>query len=134
MSGIFTQEICHYLEIHSGGLLHMAQPDANLVVGNLVRGRDGVFAVDSPTLPPDNYTPIEYFQVDFNVVNRLSDEAYVTAELIYDIFHQQHHYDTTSFKVHFSHATGQPVDLDRDSEGRKLIRLSVLFIAMELIS
>lgn len=134
MSGIFINEICHYLADNSDGKFHMAQPDANLVIGNIVRGRNGIFVVESPSAQADIYTPIEYFTLDFFIINQLSDEAIDNSEIIYELFHQEHHYSTTSWRVFFSHATGQPVDLDRDSEGRKVIKLSVLFIAMELIS
>lgn len=134
LQGLFANEIAHYLEDNSSGIFDIGEGDTNLKVGELERGRDGVFIVENLNQPPDPEIPLEYYQLDFMFVNTKSDLAFSQAQFVYDLFHQAHHYDTTSFKIHFSHSVGQIVDLDRDLEGRKLLRLSVLFIAMELIS
>lgn len=130
----FIEEICEYLADESDGSLTFGDGSSNLKIGELVRGSNGVFAVSSPAPEPDRYTPVSYEQIDFWARYSSTEDCYLILKTIYDLFHQNHHYETDNFHIFFSNATSKPEDLDRDLEGGKLMRLSILFIVRPLIS
>lgn len=129
----FVKEICRYLADNSTSFT-FGSSDANLLVGELERGKQGVFAKITPSPSPDTYTPIQYYQIDFWAVYKSAKDAFEYMRTIYNFFHQAIDYQTDSYEIYVSHAISQPADLDRDGEGRKLLKLSVLFIVRNLIS
>lgn len=129
----FIVDLCTYLAPNIPGLT-FGDGNTNFKAGELIRGMDGIFAVDAPSAEPDRYTAVTQRTIDFWAVFRNTETAYNYLLQIYDFLHQKHHYNTTSYTVHFSFAGGQVQDLDRDAEGRKLLKLSVVFIVTGLIS
>lgn len=129
----FAFEICQYIDQQDSSFAFTSS-NSNLKVGELVRGVQGVFAVSSPSRQPDMYTPIRYYAVDFWAKYQNSDDAYENLRKIYNLFHQAHDYQTSNHYIYFSHAAGEAIDLDRDGEGSKLLKLSVIFISRMLIS
>lgn len=130
----FIKQICDYLAANSDGALQFGDGNKNLKIGELIRGQEGVFALSVPSLAPDMETPVETHQIDFWASNTETPLAREHLELIYNLFHQNHHYNLNSYHVYFSYASGQIEDLDRDGEGRKLLRLGIVFIIISLIS
>ena len=121
------QEICELIRDNLG--FTFASGDSYLKIGELTRGTNGVFAISSPSPLPDLYTPIEEEIIDFLAVNTNTKQAYLDLQRIYDFFHQKNHYETDNYYIYFSNSMSQIDDLDRDSEGRKLLKLSVRYIA-----
>lgn len=131
----FIKEISQYLADNTGGRFTFGSGTSNnLKLGELVRGVDGVFVVQSMTNQPDMYTPIYDYTLDFWAVNRNASTAYDDLQYVYELFHQNINMTTSTFQVYFAYANSQIEDMDRDSEGRKLFKLTITFITRNLIS
>lgn len=131
----YIKEICQYLADNTGGRFSFGSGTTNnLKLGELVRGVDGVFAVQTATNPPDHYTPIYDYTIDFWAVNRNAQTGYDDLQYIFELFHQNINMTTASFQIYFAYCVSQIEDMDRDSEGRKLWKLTVTFITRNLIS
>lgn len=100
----------------------------DLFVGEIPRDTDGVYMIASPSPEPDKETGIIYQDVDFWARYKNDSEGIRKLGEIYNFFDRRHHYSTDNYYVHFSHAAGQPDDMDRDAAGAKLWKLSVMFI------
>jgi hypothetical protein len=107
---------------------------SSLFLGDLPYDTEGVEIVQSASPLPDMETPIEYRQLDFVARYKKTNTAIEKLSKIYSFLHQNAHYYTNTYVIHFSHATGNIEDIDRDIEGRKLMRISILFIINSLIS
>lgn len=129
----FVNEICKYIADNLADFT-FGSGSSNLMVGELIRGQEGAFAKEQPSPELDSYVPIEEHVIDFWVVNKKSDVAFDQILQIKNLLHQAIEYDTNSYHIYFSKAMSQPNDMDRDGEGRKMVKLSVLFIIMNLIS
>lgn len=129
---VFIKQICQYIADNSS--LTFGAGTKTLKIGEIQMGESGVYALASPSETPEKYTVIEYHNIDFWAVNKKSSTAMQNLRELYVLLHQAHHYDTTSFRVFFSHAIGQIDDLDRDGENRKVLRLGIRFVIMNLIS
>lgn len=132
----FIKEICTYIAANIPGnrFIFDTTEASNLKVGELPPGKNGVFAVMSPSPRADLYTPIQQFQVDFWAVNAQPDTGLDDLSALYHFFHKKNHYQTTNFYVYFTYATGNIEDMDVNPENRKMWRLSVVFIGRYLIS
>lgn len=127
---LFTDELCTYLASISATFI----VGTNLNIGELIRTVDGVFVTSTGSPALDAYNPVETYLVDFTAIHRNSQEAYNFLQEISRLFHQRQDYDTDNYHVYYSRSMGQITDLDRSGEGRKILRLSVLFITYNLIS
>lgn len=130
----FAKDIAKYLANVSSGRFTFGIGSSSLKIGELEKGKDGVAIRQVPTVPPDKETAIEYYQLDFWAINSGELLGYEDLRFIYNIFHRNHHYSTNNFFVQYSECTENIADMDRDSEGRKVWKLSVLFIVQNLIS
>ncbi len=130
----FIQEITQYLADNTGTHFTFGNGDVNLKVGELDRGISGVFTVAAASEPPENVNPLAYQTIDFWSINPSSNLGYVDLQYVYDLFHGSYAYTAGSWFVFSSEATGQIEDLDRDSEGRKIWKLSIYFVIRNLIS
>lgn len=129
----FAYDIANYLDSNSA-LFSFGSGSKNLKVGELVRGERGVFIIASGVEGADHYLPFQYQTLEFWAVNESSEEGQEWLLAIYNLFHQAHHYNTNSYTIFFSHATTPIMDLDRDGEGRKLLKIGVRFICTNIIS
>ena len=131
----FIFEITGYLADSSSRFI-FGDGNTNLKVGEMSRGDDGVYTLSQPSIEPDRYTGIEYHGIDFIGINKSTAVAYEDLQEVYKIFDRNIAYESPNYHVYYSHAMGQVSDSGRDSEGRKMLRLSVLFIVRynELIS
>lgn len=93
---------------------------------------EALWLVEAPSPPPHSYVDTEYTVIDFWVRSPKTLRAHALLELVYNNFHRRYHYDTANWHIAFSHALGSIVDMDRDIEGGKLMRLSVQFICRNL--
>lgn len=93
---------------------------------------EALWIVEAPSPPPHNYVDTEYTVLDFWVRSPKTDRAHAMLELVYNNFHRRYHYDTANWHIAFSRALGSIVDVDRDRESGKLLRLSVQFICRNL--
>lgn len=129
----FIRAICRYVADRTS-LTFGNGDSADLRVGELPRDLDGVYAIDAPTIEPDKETPIIYSTIDFWARYKNTETAYAKLNEIYDVLDRMYEYfpnngtSESSFEVYFSHALGQIEDNDRDAEGGKLLKLSVIFI------
>ena len=129
---IFIDEICTLVANNIAGFTY-GTGTANLKVGDLTENVNGVFAKDSPAPDPDRYTPVFYHQIDFWAKNVSTESAYNQLQSIYDYLHQKEAYTLSNYYV-FQSFSSSIQDLDRDGEGRKLLKITVLFIIRNLIS
>jgi hypothetical protein len=101
----------------------------NLYIGELVREQYGVYLIQSASSQPDMYTGVEEYQIDLWSRTIKASEGFELMEWLYNYFHQKAHYDLGLHHVFFTNALSQIVDMDRDAEGNKLLRLPVRWIA-----
>lgn len=127
---IFINELADFLD----SITTRFTLGVNLGRGELKRDVDGVYLQQAPSPEPDMETLVEYHAIDFYAVNKSSDVAKEDMQYIYLLFHRKVHYVLESYDVYLSYATSQPVDLGRDAQGRKVLRISVVFISGNLIS
>ena len=128
-----VQDITRFLSDYNEvglGLPSKLAGEANLFAGEIKRGVNGVFSVAAPSEEPDKETGVIYQTVDFWSRNEDTGKGYDHLIAIYNFFDRRHHYNTDHYHVYFSHCLGQVEDMDRDSEGAKLLKLSVRFIMM----
>lgn len=130
----FTKQICEYLAANTGGVFTFGTGNTNLEIGDITKGTNGVYVAEAPTPPPDPYTATDYFTIDFMSIDQSSQTAYEKAQYVYELFHQNHHWTTSSYLVYFSKALGQIEDMDRNSENQKMYRVTILFTTRSLIS
>lgn len=130
----FIQQICEYLADDSDRFTYGSGTDKNLKVGDLTSDVDGVRAIATPAAAPEREIPVEFYNVDFWAVNRNTNTAMLDLREIFDLFHQKADYQLDDFLVEFSEAVGVIEDLDRDGQNRKLLRLSLKFTTINLIS
>lgn len=103
--------------------------------GELPQGTvKGLFLVPSPGRSPENYIDHEYITLDFWYRTPDTREGKEIMRSLFAQLHRKYNYDTTNWHIYFSEALGQVVDMDRDAEGGKLLRLSVQFICRNLNS
>lgn len=130
----FLKEISSYISANTDGRFSFGDGASNLKIGELPRGVDGVYIVNSPGESPDNETPVFYYHLDFYSINENSEAGYEDLSMIYELFHQNHHWNTLSYYIFRSIATTQILDMDRNMENRKLWKLTVRFICRNMIS
>ena len=100
--------------------------------GNEVEIKEAIWIIEVPSPPPHNYVDTEYTVLDFWARSPKTDRAHALLELVYNNFHRRYHYETANWHISFSRALGSIVDVDRDVEGGKLLRLSIQFICRNL--
>jgi hypothetical protein len=125
----FGYEIAEYVGSNTSLTLN-----TDLRVGELELGAEGIYVVQGSIDEPDRETPILYGQLDFWARYKRTETCYTKLFEINSLLHQNYNYSTTTYLIHFSHALGSIDDMDRDGEGRKLLKLSVRFIYYNLIS
>jgi hypothetical protein len=118
-----VKDICQFLSDYSSLTLKI-----DLYAGELKRGVNGVFAIAAPSEAPDKETGIIYQSIEFWARNDDTEKAFTHLTEIYNFFDRRHHYSTNHYFIHFSHCESQIEDMDKDSEGAKLLKLSVRFI------
>lgn len=116
----FQNEIIDYLEANTSL--------SNIWIGEMERDTTGIYAVFDQSGLPDFYTGVEEYEADFWCLTRNTGQGWIDLGIIYNFFHQKAHYDTASYHVFFTNAQSQIVDMDRDAEGNKLLRLRIRWI------
>lgn len=120
---MILEEICKQIELNE-----IAVYGEDLFIGDLPNKPAnclGVIAVPSPT--PDKSIPVYEQTVDVWSRSKKSETAYSQLEQIKDLFHQQANYTIGDYHVYLSSALGLIDDNDRDSEERKLYKLTLSF-------
>ena len=126
---IFAEELAQYLEDNTSLVV-----GTNLMIGELLRGVEGVFLTISSGSEPDRYLPTFNETIDFWSIYKDSEDGYNILKTLYFLLHRGEHYNLTSYHVYYSNALGQIADFDRDAEGRKIWKLTVDFTILQLIS
>lgn len=93
---------------------------------------EAIWLVEAPSPPPHDYVDTEYTVLDFWAISPKTARAHALLELVYNNFHRRYGYATANWTIYFSRALGSIVDVDRDRDGGKLLRLSVQFICRNL--
>lgn len=139
-----AREIAQLCENFQIGIFSTATPSQRTIfVGELpasVNDPDGteheineaIWLVEAPSPPPHTYVDTQYTVIDFWARSPETDRAHSLLELVYKNFDRRYHYNTANWHVSFSHALGGIIDIDRDAESGKLLRLSVQFICRNL--
>lgn len=120
----FVKDITTYLGDSSGRFTL----GTDLTIGEIKEASNGIYARVTPSIEPDRYTGIEYHTIDFIAVNKSYAVAEEDLYEVYKVFDRNINFTAGEYHVFYSHALGQVSDFGRDTEGRKMLRLSVLFI------
>lgn len=122
-------ELADDLQAHGFGVYRTTNPDARTIFD----GQDtqdlveGLFLVQVPSPPPHIYIDTEYPVIDIWARSPHTDRAYALLRQVYNTYHRRYNFDYPSWHIYFSQALGTIVDVGRDGEGGKLLRLSVQF-------
>ena len=105
----------------------------NLYIGELPQKVENCISMVS-TVSPQPSSSIGYYEqhVDFWARFRKTDEGYSALQSIFDFLHRKVAYETDNHYIYVSLATGLIDDMDRDEEGRKMLRLGFRFIYRNL--
>lgn len=126
------KDICRFLgDYNTAGLKLKSQAgggEATLFAGEIIRDKNGVFAVADPSEQPDKETGIIYQTISFWARNSDTGKAFKDLSEVYNFFDRRHHYNTDHYYIHFSNCETVIEDMDRDSSNAKLLKLSVRFI------
>lgn len=101
---------------------------SNCKAGELPQGRDGIYCIAEPSDEPDRYTGVMYQNVGIIARYKTDADAWDIMRRVYPIYVRRI-FETESLTVDYSNPLGQITDLDRDAEGNKMLKLSVLLIA-----
>jgi hypothetical protein len=105
----------------------------SIFVGELPESaKEAIWIIEAPSPPPHTYVDTEYPVLDFWARSPNTEQAHALLELVFNNFHRRYGYETRNWHIYFSKALGSIVDVDRDNEGGKLLRLSVQFICRNL--
>ena len=109
----------------------------NIFIGQLpAKVENAIMLVAVPSPEPDKDTGIEY--QNFEVWSRYKEysDGYDKLQAVFDLLNRRDDYYLPSYEMYFTHALGRIEDLDRDIEGRKLLKLSfrVIYRQLDLIS
>jgi len=102
--------------------------NANLLVGELIQGENGVYSIATSGLIPENETTIEHHIIEFWAKNKSTGVAFDDLADVKKIFHRAEHYNIGDYYVYLSQITGEIADFDKDAEGRKVLKINVHFI------
>lgn len=129
-----VKEVAQLCENYGIGVYSPADPANRTIYTGLAPDNlsEGIWLVEAPSPPPHHYVDTEYIVIDFWARSNHSDRAHALLEMVFNNLNRRYHYDTANWHIAFSHALGSIVDIDRDSEGGKLYRLSVQFICRNL--
>jgi hypothetical protein len=124
----FIREIAHRLQSAGLGTVWNGTT-GDIWVGDIPsEGGDVLMVMPDPSNAPDMELNTEYQTISFWTRYSNSKAGRDKLRQIYNLFHRAHHYDLDSYSVDYSHALGQVEDMDRDTEMRKLQKLSIRFI------
>lgn len=128
------REVALDLQERGIGVFATATPASrNIYVGELPQGvEEGILLIAVASPPPHQYIDHEYTVIDFWVRSPHTDRAHDLIRQIYNLLHRRHHWQTANWYIYFSQALGSIEDVDRDTEGGKLYRLSVQFICRNI--
>ena len=130
---MLVKEIAELCENFQIGMFSGNGTDRTIFVGTMPETiEEGIILIEVPSPPPHEYIDTEYTVIDFWARSGHTDRAHALLELVYNNFHRRYGYTTKNWTIYFSKALGSIVDVDRDREGGKLLRLSVQFICRNL--
>lgn len=121
----FIDDLADHIETNIPSVFN----SSNLKIGELVRLQYGVYMIANTSPQPDMYTGIEEYEIDFWVRDPNSSQAWDYLEELYNFYHQKAHYEIGAYHIYFTNAQSQIIDMDRDAEGNKLLRLPIRWIA-----
>lgn len=93
---------------------------------------EGLLLIQVPSPPPHQYIDTEYPVIDIWAKSPKTDRAYNLLRQVYNTYHRRYDWQTDNWHIYFSQALGNIVDVDRDRESGKLLRLSIQFISRNL--
>lgn len=127
-------EVAEDVANHGFGIFGTSNPDARTIFWGEMPATvvEGLLLVDSPSPAPEYYIDTEYLVIDFWAKSPNSDRAKALLRDIFNAYNRRYNWDTTNWHIYFSKALGSIVDVDRDRQGGKLVRLSVQFICRNL--
>ncbi len=129
-----AKEIAEVLGAAGVGVYSTTNPALRTIfTGEFPQGIDeGINIIEVPSPPPHGYVDTEYLVLDFWARSSKTDRAHNLLELVYSYLNRKNGYATANWSIYNSSALGSIVDVDRDSEGGKLYRLSIQFICRNL--
>lgn len=133
VSKMLIKEVAELCENFQIGIFAGAPANRTIFVGTLPEtAEEAIWLIEVPSPPPHQYIDTEYTVIDFWSRSGHTDRARALLELVYNNFHRRYGYRTANWTIYLSRALGGIVDVDRDTEGGKLFRLSIQFICRNL--
>lgn len=87
----------------------------------------GLMIIEAPSPPPHKYVDTEYPILDFWARSASTVDAKALMRKVFDLYHRRYSFYTDNWYIEWSQALGNIVDVDRDRNSGKLLRLSVQF-------
>jgi hypothetical protein len=132
MTEPFVSELCQYISDNSD--FAFGEGLTELKVGELIKDTEGIFATQGVSPEADKDLPMERYVIDFWALYTDSLNAFTRLRAIYNLLHQRHSYVLNSFVVQYSYALNQIQDMGKDAEDKKILRLSIAFNSLNIIS
>lgn len=107
----------------------LATLGTDLFIGELpLEKENAISVITSPSTPPNPSIGVYEQNVDIWARFNDSGDGYDTLQEISDLFHRQNAYIMGDFYVYLSNNLSAIDDMDRDTERRKLWKLTIRFI------
>lgn len=127
-------EIAQDCERRGVGTFSPADPaNRNIFIGQFPQDvQEGILLLPVNSPNPHQYIDTEYPIIDFWARAPHTDRATALLRSVYNAYHRNGGFSTTNWRIYFSQSLGTIVDVDRDAESGKLMRLSVQFLCRNL--
>jgi len=104
----------------------------NLFIGELPSDKkNAILIVTAPSSPPNPSIGVFEQQVDFWTRYSNSQQGYAKLKQIEALLHRAANYEMGDYHVYISNSMSSVDDMDRDSERRKMWKLTIRFIYRE---
>ena len=121
---MIVESIAKFLEENSIGIR-----GTNIFIGEIPLGKTNCISlVYTPSPDPNKAIDVYEQVIDFRSRFKRTDTGYNKMIDIFNLLHKGQNYKIDDYHVYFSNALGMIEDNDRDSERRKLFKLSIKFI------
>lgn len=127
-------EIAQDMQNHGLGIFMTSNPDNRTIFTGEIPDSipEAIMLVPVPSPPPHQYIDTEYPIIDFWARSPHSDRARALLRSIFETYHRRAGWGTANWHIYFSQALGNIVDVERDANASKLVRLSVQFYCRNL--
>lgn len=121
---MIIEQLAEYLETSDVGTV-----GADIFIGEIPFDKDACLSLIYSISPEPNKSLDVYEQtIDFWTRNKSAQAGYAKLVEVQELLHRKGNWELSSYHIYFSHSLGSIEDNDRDTERRKLYKLSMRFI------